>query len=118
MTVFRKKFAWAFAALVAAALVFGTVKLEVPPHLRGELVAQGRIKECEFQRIGRHGGEFFMGVTLETPGSPYLRLNGPSSERATYEALCARKPVVRITYRAIKRLAGPIRFWILNVAEG
>ena len=118
MTVFRKKYALAFAALVAAALFFVTVKLEVPPHLQGDLVANGRIEQCEFHSIGRHGGEFFMGVELDTPGIPYLRFNGPNSERENYEALCARRPVVRITYYAIKRVAGPIRFWISNVAEG
>ena len=118
MTVFRNKYALVFAALVAAALVFGTVKLEVPPHLQGELFAQGRIEQCEFQRIGRHGGQFFMGVTLDAPGAPYLRFNAASSERDRYEAMCARKPQVRITYHAIKRLAGPVRFWILHVAEG
>ena len=116
--MFRNKYALAFAALVAAALVFGTVKLKVPPHLQGQLLAQGRIEQCEFRRIGRHGDQFFMGVTLHTPGTPYLRFNAPSSERDRYEAMCARKPTVRITYHAIKRLLGPVRFWIQDVAEG
>ena len=111
------KYALILVALVLVALVYGTVKLDVPPHLQGTLIAQGRIDKCEFQRIGRHGGEFFMGVTLDAPETPYLRFNAPSSERDRYEAMCARKPAVRITYHAVRRILSPVRFWIQQVTE-
>lgn len=112
-----KKYAVACAAAMAAVLAVGAIKVDVPTDLRGTLVAEGRIVHCDFQRIGRRGGEFFMGVTLDTPGVPLLRFNGPSSERSRYEAMCTRQPDVRIAYHAVKRVLGPVRFWIDDLSE-
>ena len=113
-----KTYALIAGAVVLAVLLVGTIKIDVPPNLQGALVAQGHITHCDFQRIGRHGGEFFMGVTVDTPGTPILRFNAPNSKRGGYEAMCARKPAIRVTYHAVKRIFGPVRFWIDHVAEG
>ena len=103
-------------AISAVAVLFiGIIRVDVPPEFRGTLVAQGRITHCDFERI--RGGQFFMGVTLDTPGVPYLRFNAASSERGTYEAMCARRPKVHVTYHAIKRLLGSTSFWIQQIVE-
>ncbi|MBD9480507.1 hypothetical protein [Pseudoxanthomonas sp. PXM02] len=107
-----------FAVVVIAILMIGAIKTDVPAHLQGSLVIQGRIVDCDFQQIGRRGGDFFMGIRLDEPAAPYLRFNGRRSERSVYEALCARKPTVRVTYHAVKRIIGPVRFWIDDVVEG
>ncbi len=113
----RKKYVLAAVAAMVGVLVIGTIKIEVPRHLQGELVAHGRITHCDFRRLGRHGGEFFMGVTIDSAGTPYLRFQGRSAEKHRYEAMCARRPAVRITYHAVKRVFGPVRFWIDRVSE-
>ena len=105
------------AISVAILMLVSIIKVEVPANLRGPLVAHGRISHCDFQSIGLRGGEFFLGVTLDAPEAPYLRFNARISEREFYEDLCARKPTVRITYRAIKRVLGPVGFWIDRVTE-
>ena len=119
MRTFRTKRRWALVigATALSVLVIGTIKVSVPPHLEGQFTAQGQISQCTFKAIGRGGGEFFMSVTLDAPTTPLLRFNGSSSQRDSYEGMCDRKPVVRVTYHAVKRIIGPVRFWIDHVAE-
>ena len=81
------------------------------------LEAQGRVTDCEFRDLGRYNSQFFMGVTLDTPSTPYLRFNGPARERKDYEAMCSRKPAVHVYYHAVKRVLGPVRFWIDRISE-
>lgn len=107
------------AACLLAVLVVGNIKISVPSELQGTLMAQGRIAHCDFQNIGgRHGSEFFLGITLDTPGAPYLRFSTRRAERDRYKKMCSRKPEVEIAYRAVKRVIGPVRFWIEQIEEG
>jgi hypothetical protein len=117
MSIARKKYLYALGALAVGLLAIGNIKIDAPASLRGKLEAQGRITDCDFQGLGRYNSQFFMGVTLDTPGTPLLRFNGPSRERKTFEAMCSRKPAVRVYYHAIKRVLGPVRFWIDNISE-
>lgn len=100
-----------------ALLFIGIIEIDVPPHLQGELATQGRISDCDFRRLVRHGGEVFVGMTIDTPGAPYLRLQARSEDREKYEAMCARRPLVRVTYHAVQRVFGPVRFWIDRIDE-
>ena len=81
----RKKLVLTCGAVAAALLLIGIIEVDVPPHLRGELVAQGRVNGCDIQQIGRH--EIFVGISIATPDAPYLRVQAPSEERDRYEAL-------------------------------
>ena len=113
----RKKLVLSCGVVAAALLFISIIEVDVPPHLRGELVTQGRVSDCDIRRIGRHGGEIFVGISLATPDAPYLRVQAPSEERDRYEALCARRPVVEITYHAVQRVYGPVRFWVDRIVE-
>ena len=116
MRRFRGK-SWRFwvAAGVIAMAGISVIEVEPPAHLRGVMEVHGRIAGCEFQNIS--GGDFFMGVTVDVPETPLLRFNVPRSQRADHEALCARNPEVRIRYHAVKRVFGPVRFWITSITE-
>ena len=113
-----KKYTLILAAIGAATLAIGNIRVAVPAKFQGLLVAQGRIAHCDFQRLGRHDSKFYVGITLNAPNTPLLRLNAERSERVRYETMCARKPEVRITYHAVKRVFGPVRFWINHVTVG
>jgi len=115
MAEMRWKRLLVIAAIPVAIVLIATVEVELPPNLRGSLVAQGNISSCEFQKV--RSGNFSLDLKLDTPMTPKLRFIGPSSERGTYEALCTRKPKVRITYHAIKSFFVPVGFWIDRVAE-
>ena len=91
------------------------IEVEAPADVRGPHVARGRLVACEFSGVS--GGNFFVGMTLDTPGLPHLRHNPPNTQRSQYEAMCQRKPQVKVTYQAKKRLVGPVRFWITDITE-
>ena len=114
-----KRYLLVGAICLVAVLVVANTKTNVPAEPQGTLNARGRVSECDFQNIGgRHGSQFFLGITLDTPGTPYLRFNGNRAEREKYEELCSRKPEVKITYRAVQRVIGPLRFWVEQIHEG
>jgi hypothetical protein len=113
--------AWRYVIPVVAALAaIGAVSLievDVPPEFSGELRATGQIIECEFRSIGLRGGDVFVGIRLGNPAQPLLRLNAPAGDRSKYEALCTRRANVAVSYRAVQRIFGPLRFWVHELAE-
>ncbi|OOG49802.1 hypothetical protein B0E50_04220 [Rhodanobacter sp. C01] len=102
-----------------AVLSIINIKRDPPPELQGSLFAHGHIVQCNFENLSRsNNSQFFLGITLDAPSAPYLRLNPNNSERGKYESLCQRKAAVHVTYQAIQRLVGPIRFWVKDIVEG
>ncbi|GAB2513294.1 hypothetical protein GCM10027084_28890 [Pseudoxanthomonas sangjuensis] len=117
MTRAGKKYLYGAVAIALGLLAIGNIRIDAPEGLRGTLEAQGRVTNCEFRGLGRYSSQYFMGLTLDTPSTPYLRFNGPTKERKNYEAMCSRKPVVHVYYHAVKRVFGPVRFWIDRISE-
>jgi hypothetical protein len=105
----------AVLVLVVGALAIGNIEIELPPALQGVHQIEGQIVACEFGNLTRHNDKFFLGVTLSAADAPVLRANPLIRERLNYEALCSRKPRVRVFYTAKQRLLGPTRFWIEKI---
>ena len=103
------------SATALALLLVGNIKIEPPSDLQGKLVTEGRIIECDFGRI--RGSSFFLGLKLDIPEAPYLRLNAKNRSRGRYEDMCRRLPRVRVDYHAVKRVVGPVRFWVSRIQE-
>ncbi len=92
------------------------IRVEPPLAFQGVLNESGSIRECEFKRLTKHSDKFFVGIVLVSSEKTF-RVNANHDERAYYESICNSKPVVDIQYHAVKRLMGPLRFWVDNVVE-
>lgn len=105
------------AAFAAILLLIGLWEPPLPPHLQGTMKVSGRVIECDFQRLGgfRGSSKFFVGLRLDSPGTPYFRANPKHKERDFYESLCSKRNPVTIEYRAKNRIIGPVRFWVESV---
>jgi hypothetical protein len=110
-----------FAILVFVVLAtigaISAIDVDAPPELLGELRTTGQIVECEFRSVGLRGGQEFIGVKLNDPALPLLRISAPVGNRSRYEALCTRKANVNVLYRSVRRAFGPLRFWVHEIAE-
>jgi hypothetical protein len=112
-----KKYAVPVGAALAAFGALSIIEIDAPPEFSGELRATGQIIECQFRSIGLRGGDVFVGIRLNSPTQPLLRLTAPAGDRSKYETLCARKANVVVSYRAVQRVFGPLRFWVHEIAE-
>ena len=111
-----KRSLFVIAGVLAVTLAVGQIKIDPPSELQGGLHVSGKITNCEFDQMLRPSSIFFVGVSLDTAGSPYLRANPKHRERAFYESLCQGRANVNVRYRAVRRLMGPIRYWISDIA--
>lgn len=96
-------------------MAIGNIEVELPAELQGLHKIEGQISSCDFGDLTRHSEKFFLGVTLSADRSPYLRMNPLIRERRGYMELCRTNAEVIITYRAKKRLIGPVRYWIIKM---
>lgn len=112
-----------FLALIAISLTVINIEVDPPPQYRQPMFAEGRIRQCEMAGISSRKvdaaglGKHFVGLTLDSPDTPLLRVNIPSDQLPWYESVCTRKARVRVEYTAKKRLVGPVRFWIQGIEE-
>ncbi|MEN8135115.1 MAG: hypothetical protein ABFS18_06205 [Thermodesulfobacteriota bacterium] len=116
LNVMFMKYIYCIAAIVVGLLAIGNIRLEPPSELRGTLITEGKINECDFRKF-RKRMRFFVGITLDNQSSPYLRTDPLHKEKKRFKALCESKPQVRISYHAVKRLRGSISFWIDEIVE-
>ncbi len=108
----KLKLAVSFLALALLALGIVSIKRPVPPELRGQLHARGRLVTCDIHALNKMSREFFVGMTVDAPNVPMIRANPELAERASWEKLCALRPTLDVYYHAQHLLIGDIKFWL------
>lgn len=104
----------AVVALLLGGLGIANIRIAVPPEYQGSFEISGKILNCDFSGLSKHSSKFFVGIVLQD-SDKIFRLNPLHRERKNYETLCENKTDVLIKYHAVKRLVGPIRFWVDSV---
>ncbi len=88
-------------------------ELPLPENEQGIKTISGAILSCDLQELGSFGRTIFLGIELDIPDSPYVRMNFPSDERAQYEGLCEEGASVTIRYKAKRTELRPeITYWV------
>ncbi|GAA5446259.1 hypothetical protein Misp06_04473 [Microbulbifer sp. NBRC 101763] len=103
-----------FVGLLLCGGALINMPVELPTEHRGEFSVVGKIDSCDFKGLTRHSPKFFVGIALQDSEEIY-RVNPLHKERKFYESICSSKSYVHIKFRAIKRLVGPIRFWVTHI---
>ena len=80
--------------------------------------APGSIERCDFMKLGTWGFQVFVGIELNDPETPYIRVNIPHTERPQYETWCKNKSEVTILYK-IKRTKRKLgtTYWAEDIKE-
>ena len=103
--------------MIVAGMAIGNIEVELPPELRGDRLVEGKVVSCEFGNLTRHSDKFFLGITVSAEGAPYLRMSPLIKDKKRYQELCRTNAEVVVTYKAKKRLIGPVRYWVGEITE-
>jgi len=101
--------------VIIAGMAIGNIEVELPPELQGGHRVKGRVSSCKFGKLTKHNDKFFLGITLGTGRTPYLRMNPLIKDKHRYLELCRNSAEVVVTYEAKKRLIGPVRYWVKEI---
>ena len=103
--------------LVTCALLVD-MELPLPKGVAEFGQVSGKIETYTLKDVSTRGGDLFVGLTLNTSDSPYLRLNDSRVKREYYEDLCERHAQVEVKYRVAKKVFRPdLIYWIVELTD-
>ena len=105
--------------ILIATFAIGLIKTDTPQEFTGTMEITGNIANCVTKELSgstrARPKKYFLGLTLDTAGAPYIRTNPSVNDREYYKNLCSSKATVSIKYTAQNMLTGGLRFWMESI---